>query len=254
MAMEITNSYRSYIAQNMAGSSVTNSTKNKETEKTSETAGSSGSKGMEDYVRELAKLVPSVDLKVGNAFASAKNGKTLTINPKLLEEMKNNPEKEKEMKELIKGVESMTRLSESMNKASGWTTVFRHSYIDENGKYCHIALVRNDYMLNMSDELREERREKSEKLIEKTKEKVAKKKEELQEALEEKRTGEGEEKPVHSKAEQLLKEKIADSKDDIIYLYDTDFKAIMEAMKEDETDMVDTKKQVLAGANLDLKV
>lgn len=119
MAMEITNSYRSYIAQNMAGSSVTNSTKNKETEKTSETAGSSGSKGMEDYVRELAKLVPSVDLKVGNAFASAKNGKTLTINPKLLEEMKNNPEKEKEMKELIKGVESMTRLSESMNKASG---------------------------------------------------------------------------------------------------------------------------------------
>lgn len=109
-------------------------------------------------------------------------------------------------------------------------------------------------MLNMSDELREERRENSEKLIEKTKEKVAKKKEELQEALEEKRTGEGEEKPVHSKAEQLLKEKIADSKDDIIYLYDTDFKAIMEAMKEDETDMVDTKKQVLAGANLDLKV
>ena len=44
---------------------------------------------------ELAKLVPSVELKVGNSFSTAKSGKTLTINPQLLEKMQNDPEKEK---------------------------------------------------------------------------------------------------------------------------------------------------------------
>ncbi len=39
------------------------------------------------------------------------------------------------MKDMIKGVESMSKLAESMAKASGWTIVYQHSYIDENGKY-----------------------------------------------------------------------------------------------------------------------
>ncbi len=77
MAMEITNNYSSYAAQRMAESS----TKKKETENTSETAGSSKSRSTSDYVNELAKLVPSVELKVGNSFSTAKSGKTLTINP-----------------------------------------------------------------------------------------------------------------------------------------------------------------------------
>ena len=57
--------------------------------------------------------------------------------------------------------------------ASGWSVVFKHDYIDENGKYRQIALVRNDFMLNMSDKLREERKKNFEKLIEKMKEKIA---------------------------------------------------------------------------------
>jgi len=146
------------------------------------------SKNTADYVKELAKLVPSVELKIGNAFQTTKSGKTLTINPKLLEKMQNDPEQEKEMKELIKGVESMTKLMDGINKASGWTVVYRHSYIDENGKYREIAYVRNDFMLNMSDKLRKERRKNSEKLIERAKEKAVAKKEELQEMLEEKET------------------------------------------------------------------
>ena len=222
--------YSSYAAQSMTGSSKSKSTT--------------------EYARELAKLAPSVEFKVGNSFQTAKTGQTLTINPKILEKMQNDPEKEKEMKELIRGVESMTKLVDGINKASGWKTVFRHSYIDENGKYCHIALVRNEFGYKMSEKLREERRKNAEKLIEKTKEKAAKKKEELEEMKEAKAAG----KSAYSKAEQLLDEKISASKDGMIYLNDTDFKTIMEAVKEDNADKTRTKEQREVGGNLDLKI
>ena len=156
--------------------------------------------------------------------------------------MQNDPEKEKEVKELIKGVESMTKLVDSINNASGWKTVFRHSYIDENGKYRQVALTRNEHGYKISEKFREERRKNAEKLIEKTKEKTAKKKEELKEMLEEK------------KVEQLLSEKMAASEDGMIYLDDTEFKTIMEAMKEDGTGKANTKEQTQVGANLDLQV
>ena len=219
MAMEITNNvYNSYAAQSMAESSTENSTKKKETA---------------EYARKLAKLVPSVDFRVGNAFSSAKNGKTLTINPQLLEKMQNNPEQAKETKELIRGVESAMNLIDSINKASGWTVVYKHSYIDENGKYHSVGYYRNDFMLNMSDKLREERRKNSEKLIEKRKEKAAEKKEEVQKKLE---------------------EKMAESKDGIIYLNDTEIRTIIEAAKEDDAGKANTKQQESIGANLDIQV
>lgn len=150
---------------------------------------------------------------------------------------------------MIQGVEAATKLLDSIYKASGWTVVYRHGYIDENGKYSSCAYVRNDFMLNMSDKLREERRKNSEKLIEKSKEKLVKKKEELQEALEEKKT---EKEDKTSKAEKLINDKIAASKDGIIYLYDTDMKEILETLKENNTGKTDSKAQMQVGANLDL--
>lgn len=186
MAMEITNNYSSYAAQSNAAGS----TKKKETESTSETAGSSKSRSTSDYVNELAKLVPSVELKVGNSFSTAKSGKTLTINPQLLEKMQNDPEKEKEMKELIKGVESAVNMLDSVMNASGWNVVFKHDYIDENGKYRQIALVRNDFMLNMSDKLREERRKNSEKFIEKNERKGSRKESKIRGNIRRKESGE----------------------------------------------------------------
>lgn len=245
-------------------SELAGSIKKKETENTS---GSDKTKSTAEYMKELEKLAPSVEFKAGNSYSTAKNGKTLTISPQLLEKMQNDPEQEKETKEMIKGVESMTKLVDGINKASGWTVVFRHSYIDENGKYCEIALVRNDYMLNMSDKLREERRKNSEKLIEKTKEKAAEKKEDIEgknriKRLEEKETAKteeetgekAEEKSAYDKAEQLINEKVATSKDGTIYLNDTDFWTIVEAAKEDQADKATIKEQPQVGANLDLKI
>ena len=273
MAMEINRSlpdhavrkqnYNSYASQAMAESGAASGTKKKETEKTQETVGRSKQKSTAEYANELAKLVPSVEFKVGNSFSTAKNGKTLTVNPQLLEKMQNDPEKEKEMKELIRGVESAVNMLESVNKASGWTVVYKHSYIDENGKYRSIAYLRNDFMLNMSDKLREERRKNSEKLIERTKEKAAEKREELEETLKGKaeagNTGErtvekASEGSAYDKAKLLLEEKMTASKDGTIYLNDTDIRTIIEAAQEERAGKIAVKKQPQVGANLDLKI
>lgn len=260
--------YSSYMAQGMAGSgaagvSAASGTKKKETEKAQTTAGSSKSKSTAEYASELEKLVPSVEFKIGNSFSTAKSGKTLTVNPKLLEKMQSDPEKEKEMKELIKGVEAAVNMLDSVNEANGWTVVFKHCYIDENGKFCSIAYLRNDFMLNMSDKLREERRKNSEELIEKTKEKAVEKKEESEETIEKKKEAEKTEEKIAEKAdegvasnevEQLINEKMAASKDGIIYLNDTDIRTIIEAVQEDKAGKTTVKEQIQAGANLDLKI
>lgn len=266
MGMEISNSYNSYLAQGMTESSVISSTRKKEAEKTSKASESNKAESTTDYMNKLKKLAPSAEFRTGYAPASDKRGETLTINPKLLEKMQNDPAMEKEMKELIAGVEKMIHISEAFNKATGWTTVYRHSYIDENGKYCHIAMARNDYMLNLSDKLRKERWENSKKLMEKQKENATKKKEELEEVLEEKKEARAEEEETEEKVEEktdektgsnkvetLLSEKMAASDDGMIYMDDSEFKTMMEAMKED-SGKTDKKEQTEVGANLDLKV
>lgn len=259
MGMEITNNYSSvyestYAAQKQQETKIEAASKQgtKETAAAQKNAGATADNS--EYFRQLTKLAPSVDCRIGTTYATAKSGKTLTIDPRLLEKMQNDPEMEKEMKELIKGVEMMTKFSESLNKATGWTTVFRHSYIDENGKYSHFAVIRNDFMYNMSDKLREERRKNLEKFTAKTKEKAAKRKEELQKSLEEKRAEKGKDKT--SKAEKLIKEKITSSQDGMIYMDDAEFREIVEAMKEDNADnnKVNAKEQSEIGVNLDLQV
>ncbi len=163
-------------------------------------------------------------------------------------------------------------LIDSINKASGWTVVYKHSYIDENGKYYSVGYYRNDFMLNMSDKLREERRKNSEKLIEKTKGKATEKQEELQEALEGNKTetedkktdGEQEKSGIivvkentpMEKVEQMLLKKLENSENGEIYLDDDDMKMILDAAKEQEeqagTKQGDHAKAV--GANLDLQI
>lgn len=257
MAMEIINNYSSYAAQGMAGN-----TKKKETEKTQKTAESSKSKNTAEYANGLAKLVPSVDFKVGNVCSSAKSGKSLTINPQLLEKMQNDPEKARDMEDMIKGVGSMSKLAEGIAKATGWTIVYQHSYIDENGKYHCRMQTRNDGMLKLSDKLREERKKNSEKLLERAKEKAAEKKEKLEETLEEKQAAEAEEVTAekteggsaYNKAEQLINEKMAASKDGTIYLSDADMKTIIEASQEEDAGKTTVKDQPQVGANLDLKI
>ena len=145
-------------------------------------------------------------------------------------------------------------LIDSINKASGLTVVYKHSYIDENGKYHSVGHYRNDFMLNMSDKLREERKKNSEKLLEKTKEKAAEKKEKLEETLEEKKAEKAEEGSAYNEAEQLINEKMSASKDGTIYMNDTDIRTIIEAAREEDAGKIVVKDQPQVGANLDLKI
>ena len=281
MAMEITNNYNAYeniYATQKQQTEKKQAASGKETSETAATqknseAGNDKAKSAAGYAKELKKLVPSVEFRVGNACVSAQSGKSLTVNPKLLEKMQNDPKKEKDMKDLIKGVESATKLMDGIYKASGWSVVYRHSYIDENGKYSAIACVRNDFMLNMSDKLREERRENSEKLIEKTKEKAAEKEKELEETLEENKTeiaekntdGEQEKSGIVTvkgntlleKVEQILLEKLENSENGEIYLDDDDMQKVLEAAREQEEKEAVKKQGNHAnpvGANLDLQI
>lgn len=281
MAMEITNNYNAYEnvhatqRQETAKKQVTSGKETSETVDTQKnsTVGNSKVKRTVDYAKKLEKLAPSVEFGIGNTHSSAKSGKTLTINPKLLEKMQDDPNKEKEMKELIRGVESATKLLDSMHRASGWTVVYRHGYIDENGKYSSCAYVRNDFMLNMSDKLREERKENSKKLIEKSKEKSVKRKKELQEALDENKSetediktgGELEKSGITivkestplEKAEQMLLEKLENSENGEIYLDDDDMQKVIEAVREPrerETTEKQSNHSNVVGANLDLQI
>ena len=282
MAMEINSAYNNvyesaYAAQKQE-TAKKQAASGKETSETASAqknseAGNDKAKSVAGYAKELEKLVPSVEFRVGNACVSAQRDKSLTVNPKLLEKMQNDPKTKKDMEDMIKGVESMSKLAESLTKASGWTIVYQHSYIDENGKYHCRMQTRNDGMLKLSDKLREERRENSEKLIEKTKEKAAEKEKELQEALEGNKTetedkktdGEQEKSGIIvvkentplEKAEQMLLEKLENSENGEIYLDDDDMQKVLEAAREQEEKEAVKKQGNHAnsvGANLDLQI
>ena len=257
MAMEITNNYSrvyqsTYASQKQQEAKKEAVSKAGTKEKAATQKNTGAANDSSEYFKQLAKLAPSVEFRIGNTFSTAKSGKTLTINPALLKKMQNDPEQEKETMELIKGVEFMTKLMDGIYKASGKTVVFRHSYIDENGKYRAYSCVKSDD--RMSKKLREERRKNFEKFTAKTKEKAAKRKEELQKSLEEKRAEKREDKT--SKAEKLINDKIFASKDGRIYMDDAEFREILDAMKEDsaDTNKANTKEQPAASVNLDLQV
>ena len=270
MTMEISGSYNNYASQYVMENKTTGNTRKKESSEPSksnkaETGAVSSSKpsSTTDYMNTLKKLAPSVEFRTGCTPASDKSGKTLTINPKALEKMQSDPEFEKKMKELIGGVEKMTKIAEAFDKQRGATCVFRHSYIDENGNYCHYAYIKKDNTWNKK--LREESRKKQEELIKKTRENSAKKKEELEEVLEEKRAEKAEKEKVDeseenaapkplTKAEQLIAEKIESSSDGRIYVDDSEFRIFLEAVKEESESKGTVTEQSMIGTNLDLKV
>ena len=277
MAMEITNNYNAYeniYATQKQQTEKKQAASGKETSETAATqknseAGNDKAKSAAGYAKELKKLVPSVEFRVGNACVSAQRGKSLTVNPKLLEKMQNDPKTKKDMEDMIKGVESMSKLAESLTKASGWTIVYQHSYIDENGKYHCRMQGRNDGMLKLSDKLREERRRNSEKLIEKSKEKAAEKEKELEGnkiETEEKKADEEQEKSgitivkentLLEKAEQMILEKLENSEKGEIYLDDDDMQKVIEVAREQEEKEAVKKQGNHAnpvGANLDLQI
>lgn len=231
------------------------------TQKTTETAKKSSN---EEYLKNLQKQVPYIKLQTGYGLNTNNDGKVnvVDVNPKLLEKMQNDPKAAKEYTQRLKDIESATKWVDGWEKSMGYTAIVRHGYVDENGNFSSFAVVVKKDELN--EKLRKEVQENAEKQIEKTREnahkkaeqiaeKMAEKAEESEKKQEEKKVVKEDETTIPNKAEQLLEEKIASSKDDTIYLYDTDMKTVIEVAKEDNAGKTNTKQQAQVGANMDLK-
>lgn len=227
------------------------------TQKSTETAKSSGN---EEYLKKLQKQVPYIKLQTGYGLNTSNDSKVnvISVNPKLLEKMQNDPQAAKEYTQRLKDVESATKWVDNFEKSMGYTAICRHGYIDENGNFSNFAVVVRKDELN--EKLRKEAQENAEERIEKSRENARESAEQLVEKMaekaekNEKKVLKEDETATPDKAGQLLEEKIADSKDGTIYLDDTDMRTIIKAAQEDDAGNTTVKNQAQIGANLDLKI
>lgn len=268
MAMEITSNYNSVYESTYAAQKQ-QAAKKEEAKETSEVkAKNKNYSSNEEYLKSLQKQIPYMKLQIGQGINTKNDGQVnvLSISPKLLEKMQNDPQAEKEYTQRLKDIEAATKWVDSFQKSMGYTVVTRHGYVDENGKFHNFAVVVKKDELN--EKLRKEAQENAEKLIKKSRENARKKAEQLAEQLEEKAeeakesekkeeqadVGAVETDTVKDKAETLLSEKIEGAKDGKVFLDNEDMQTIIEAAKEDNQGKASTKKPVATGANFDMQI
>ncbi len=267
MAMEITNNYNAYentyAAQKKAVDSQKKAAENTEVKESAVKKSSN-----EKYLKSLQKQVPYMKLQIGQGINLQNDGKVniVDINPKLLEKMQNDPAAAKEYTQRLKDVESALKFADNFSKSMGHTVVCSHSYIDENGKFSHFAIVVKKDLAN--EKLRREAQENTKKQIEKTHENARKKAEQLAKQLEEK--AEEAKKPEDNqdqggivvvksdtwdKAEKLLSEKLENADNGKIYLDNNDMQILINAAKEEAQGQPDKGKNLaVAGGNFDMQI
>lgn len=224
-----------------------------EKEKTKSTTTAKESKiNTDEYVRKLQKQVKDLSLEVGTGINTKKDNMVgaVTINPKLLKKMQNDPKAEREYTQMLQGIQRTESIVGSYYNSIG-NVVERtsHWYMDENGNLVSFGHVRIENKLDK--ELRKQADENAKKLIEKTREKAKEKAEELQERLDgikEAKT----DKTAKTQAEKMLSEKMAGAVDGEIYLDETDMKPILQTIKTEEQEKIKSEPGV--GKNLDLKI
>lgn len=175
----------------------------------------------QNYLAKLQEKVSYLELEQGCGLSMTRDNRTsLTIHPKLLEKMQNDPEAEKKYTQTIKDIERAERTATAYyNALGGCVERTSHWYMDENGKYCHFAYTRRDDRLNKM--LRAQAKENMEKRIEKTRENARKKAKELAEKLEE-------------KADKKLSEKLENTENRDVILNETETGMLVETIKEME--------------------
>ena len=224
-----------------------------EKEKTKNTTTAKESKiNTDEYVRKLQKQVKDLSLEVGTGLNTKKDNMVgaVTINPKLLEKMQNDPKAEREYTQMLQGIQRAESIVGSYYNSIG-NVVERtsHWYMDENGNLVSFGHVRIENKLDK--ELRKQADENAKKLIEKTREKAKEKAEELQERLDSIKEAKAD-KSAESKAQKILSEKFSNAVDGEIYLNETDMKPILQTIRAEEQEK--TKPKPGVGMNLDLKI
>lgn len=197
--------------------------RNERTDSTNEVPGGADGR-TERYRKELQEKIPYVELETGWGLSMKRDRRSaITVNPKLLEKMQNDPEAEKKYTQTLKDIERAEKTVDAYyNMLGGVVERTSHWYVDENGKYYHFAYTRRDDKLNKK--LREEAKKNAETLIEKTREKVRKKKAELQEP----------DAGVMEAVEKLLTKKQEQAENGEIYLNETDMEPVMEEIRKAE--------------------
>ena len=172
----------SSVYENTYASSRKEAAKKEETKETAATEkNAEAAKGgvNEEYLKNLQKQVPYIKLQTGYGLNTSNDSKVnvVSVNPKLLEKMQNDPKAAKEYTQRLKDVEAAHKYVDSFFAATGSTVVCRHAYLDENGNYSNFTVsVRKDAL---NEKLRKEAQENAEKRIEKSREKARENAEQL---------------------------------------------------------------------------
>ena len=141
----------------------------------------------EEYLKSLQKQVPYVTLEIGSALSMQRDKRAgvITVNPKLLEKMKSDPEAAAQYTQKLKDIERAERIGNAYyNSLGGCVERTSHWYVDEEGNHYHFAITIRDDRFNKK--ISEEAKKNMEEHIEKTRKKAREKAEELKEKLDEK--------------------------------------------------------------------
>ena len=192
MAMEINRAYNSYTSTCTNGTgSKKQASESKETIKSDKAGAASAEKiGTSDYLAELQKKNPKLNIQVGYANKGIGSGSypdkiDVTIAPNILAEMATNPETAEKWERALAGIPAAASWAASaINAMTGSQLLYVHYWIDENGNMgaCSASGPSPKEVGNMISERKKQQEEQLEARIETSKERHEK-----QEKLAEKR-------------------------------------------------------------------
>lgn len=223
MAMEISNVYSSYASTYTNGTDSKRQTESKTTTKTDKANSSSAAKtSTSDYLAELQKKNPKLNIQSGYANASMGSGSypgkiDVTIAPNILAEMETNPETAEKWEKALAGIPAAANWAAStINAMTGNQLLYIHYWVDENGNMgaCSASGPSPDEVGKMISERKKQQEEQLEARLEAGKEKrekmekMAEKKAEKKEQ-EEKIAEQREARKAEKKTLQMREAKIA---------------------------------------------
>lgn len=181
MAMEISNVYGSYanVYTNGAGNKK-QASGSRETAKSDKASGASAEKtGTSDYLAQLQKKNPKLNIQVGYANKGMGSGSypdkiDVTIAPNILAEMETNPETAAKWEKALAGIPAAANWAASaINAMTGSRLLYVHYWIDENGNMgaCSASGPSPDEVGNMISERKKQQEEQLEARLEAGREK-----------------------------------------------------------------------------------
>lgn len=140
MAMEISSAYSSYASTYTNGTDSKKQTESKAATKTDKANSSSAAEaGTSDYLAELQKKNPKLNIQSGYANANMGSGSypnkiDVTIAPNILAEMETNPETAEKWEKALAGIPAAANWAASaINAMTGNKLLYIHYWVDENG-------------------------------------------------------------------------------------------------------------------------